>query len=669
MAQNVFQFFVEPSLQELFRDKDTGLPLSNGEIFFWKDKARTEPKPVYAITGAPDDPVYVPLANPLPLTGVGSTSDGFGNDIKIYYNPFDKNGDEELYFIEVFNESGVLQFTRASWPEQINTASDTTLTFVENFYQNSQFLNHLDVPNNGELSLDTTNLAYGGWVFMLPSGYTSNNSVVFERFPDYVENPTVSPRYAARVSSFNPNPAESFKDLVWVNNNVNFLAEKTVSLQFEALSNNGQETNVEVFYQKVYGTGGSATDETFVGSFTVIPTDWAKYTVSFTLSNNLAKTIGPDDDDEIRFIVRFPSDVSFDMSLVNFVLAEGEFEVMDHPDVSHYQSVLNSISSSMQGPDFDNSQEGDVATLGGITTTAVGQTGTPLAAVVWQPAVPVGAIFPYVNAAAPVGFLPCDGSSYDLVGANSSDNFIRLFNIIGTQYGFGENTFISTPGVPNQTLMTASRFGTAIAPNPYTTGLTISITTPGDGSTYQIVTVDTIVAASIPAGSHFQIFAPSGTSSVYWFQINGAGSAPTGFPTSLVKMIALNSTDTAQDVADAIIANTVTQVQTPDLRGMFLRGWDDGRGLDPDAAARLDPTFTNVVGDVLGSVQNDAVQDHQHTTQGFGGSNLISTNGSDTNIVNTDTGLIDPALPVGNEARISTETRAVNTAFIFIIKT
>ena len=38
MAQNVFQFFVEPSLQELFRDKDTGLPLSNGEIFFWKKK-------------------------------------------------------------------------------------------------------------------------------------------------------------------------------------------------------------------------------------------------------------------------------------------------------------------------------------------------------------------------------------------------------------------------------------------------------------------------------------------------------------------------------------------------------------------------------------------------------------------------------------------------------
>lgn len=663
MAQNVFQFFVEPSLQELFRDKDTGLPLSNGQIFFWKDKARTEPKPVYDITGAPDDPVYVPLPNPLPLTGVGSTSDGFGNDIKVYYNPFDENGDEELYFIEVYNESGVLQFTRESWPEQINTESDSTLTFVQNFYQNSQFLNHLDVPNNGLLSLNTTNLAYGGWVFNLPSGFTSQNTVLFERFPDYVENPTVSPRYAVRVSTVNPNPAEAFKDLVWVNNNVNFLAEKTVTLQFEAISNNGLQTNVEVFYQKNYGTGGSAEDETFVGSFTVDAVDWNKYTVSFSISNNLAKTIGPDDDDEIRFIVRFPSDVALDMSLVNFVLAEGEFAVMDHPDVSHYQSILNSISSSMQGPDFDNSQEGDVATLGGITTTATGQTGTPLAAVVWQPAVPVGAIFPYVNAAVPVGFLPCDGTSYDLVGANSSDNFIRLFDIIGTQYGYGEDTFISVNGVANQALMTSSRVGAALAPNAYTTGLTLNITVPGDGTTAQEVSVDTIVASSIPAGSYFEIFSPSGRSSVYWFQINGAGAAPTIFPTSLVKMISLSSTDTAQDVANKIIANTVTQVQTPDLRGMFLRGWDDGRGLDPDAADRLDPTFTNTVGDVLGSVQESAVEDHTHTFLNRSGGNPAGT-GSDFPVP-----AVDAETSGVNGANISTETRAVNTAFIFIIKT
>ena len=124
MAQNVFQFFVEPSLQELFRDKDTGLPLSNGEIYFYRDKARTELKPVYKLSGTPEDPVYEALPNPLSLTGIGSTSDGFSNDIKFYYNPFDESGDVDLYYIEVFNSSGVPQFTREGWPQQIMQATD-----------------------------------------------------------------------------------------------------------------------------------------------------------------------------------------------------------------------------------------------------------------------------------------------------------------------------------------------------------------------------------------------------------------------------------------------------------------------------------------------------------------------------------------------------------------
>jgi hypothetical protein len=49
MAQNIYQFLLEPGLQELYRDKDTGLPLSNGQIIFFKDKARTELKPVYEL--------------------------------------------------------------------------------------------------------------------------------------------------------------------------------------------------------------------------------------------------------------------------------------------------------------------------------------------------------------------------------------------------------------------------------------------------------------------------------------------------------------------------------------------------------------------------------------------------------------------------------------------
>ncbi|MGE4539201.1 MAG: phage tail protein [Desulfovibrio sp.] len=47
----------------------------------------------------------------------------------------------------------------------------------------------------------------------------------------------------------------------------------------------------------------------------------------------------------------------------------------------------------------------------------------------------------------------------------------------------------------------------------------------------------------------------------------------------------------------------------PDLRGLALRGWDHGRGLDPDAALRTG-------GDHVGSTQDDAVKKHNHPLGG-----------------------------------------------------
>jgi len=677
MAQNIYQFFIEPSLQELFRDRLTGLPLDSGYIVFYRDKARTEPKPVYKLSGTPNDPVYEVLPNPLPLTGIGSTSDGLGNDIKIYYNPFDEDGDVDLYYIEVYSNDGVLQFTREGWPQQIDTSSDANLTFIENYYQDSQFLYHFDLPDNGVIPAGqtTTNLSYGGWVFLLPDGFTSVNTVTFNRFPDYVENPTVSPRYYANFSVVNPNPAETFKDFVWVNNNVNFLADKTVTLQLEGISNNGFPTNVEIFYQKVYGDGGSPTDTIFVDTFTIDPTDWAKYTTSFTISSNLAKTIGPNDDDEIRFIVRLPSDLVIDLSFVNFMLVEGQFSVLDHPDVSEYQSKLNALASSIQAPAFDGSNDGDVLTLGGTTTTAVGADGTPLAALIWSPAVPVGSIISYAAEDVPVGYLSCNGLSYDLVGINALDSYVRLFDVIGFSWGTGASTFLATDTGTSQATYTATEKGACIAPNPHMSGLTITVTQPGSPTDQEVSTIDTIAANLIPAGSYYEFFSPDGRSTVWWFEIDNAGSSPESlFPTSLIQKISLQSTDTAEQVVNAIIANTTnTQVRVPDLRGEFLRGWDDGRGLDPDANTRLNYNQSQTIGDVVGSRQSDALQDHSHSE------------GSQYRFLTRDTSIPnDKAAPGGNDYnirqpqttgnitpgfRISTETRPVNAYVQFIIKT
>jgi microcystin-dependent protein len=55
-----------------------------------------------------------------------------------------------------------------------------------------------------------------------------------------------------------------------------------------------------------------------------------------------------------------------------------------------------------------------------------------------------------------------------------------------------------------------------------------------------------------------------------------------------------------------------THFRVPDLRGEFLRGFDNGTGNDPDASSRTG-------GDAVGSSQGQALQRHNHGLQIYGG--------------------------------------------------
>jgi phage-related tail fiber protein len=143
-------------------------------------------------------------------------------------------------------------------------------------------------------------------------------------------------------------------------------------------------------------------------------------------------------------------------------------------------------------------------------------------------------------------------------------------------------------------------------------------------------------------------------------------SAPTGF----IKANGAAVSRTTYSALFAAIGTTFgsgdgsTTFNVPDLRGEFVRGWDDGRGVDS--------------GRSFGSSQTDAITDHTHKVRSEGqssddGANLRNTDGD--NNAPTRTGGFNnyvtgvDALISGSSTTVGTETRPRNVALLACIKT
>lgn len=97
----------------------------------------------------------------------------------------------------------------------------------------------------------------------------------------------------------------------------------------------------------------------------------------------------------------------------------------------------------------------------------------------------------------------------------------------------------------------------------------------------------------------------------------------------------------------------------PDLRGRFLRGWDNGAGVDPDAATRVAAAAGANEGDAVGSVQGDMVGAHNHAALQQSPVNFYAGN------LGSGFSQIVPGL-TGSTG--GSETRPTNVAVSYIIK-
>jgi hypothetical protein len=621
MAINELKLTLARNLQELFRNKTTGAPLRNGVVYFWKDSARTVAKSVYKQTGSPPNYSYIELPNPLTLSSIGSFQDPNSNDdINVYYYPYDEEtgSDIENYFIEVYSEggkaTGVQQWTREGWPNASNAAEDAQL--VENFIPNGQFLVHNDIPATdtteaGEITEASTIIAQGGWSFDRPETSSAKDFVTFEEI-EYTVNPTGNPRFAARIVCEMANAGDTYKDLRVKFNDVNKFASTTEQYTFAltAQSNNSSSVTASAVLIKNYGTGGSGSDETVLGTLTIE----SGYTIiqpeAFVFGSNSGETITADSN--VQLAIRFPTNAIYDISLTDFILTPNAVAIAEFPATPDADFKRDSIFGWVDLPNPDGSQLylKPVLTRYGMTwdDSEIGE-----AVLETQLSEYVDSLHPTTNK------MLADGNKY--LTSDYSDlgiPFSRIFNkwfddTAGVNvpiYGTGSDYFTCAfSGSGNQLIISNNEAGSVTDAADVSTTFTISNVHQGDAgyickaylvsaSNMNIQNLNAGVVTAISAGtSGFAVatlqagtsvlpnisgmipIAAAGLAGLYftfsvyngvdvplycWFTVDGAGADPA--PGGLGIRVNLLSTDSAAIVAQKIQTSLngweVTSIQT-----------------------------------------------------------------------------------------------------------
>jgi len=156
----------------------------------------------------------------------------------------------------------------------------------------------------------------------------------------------------------------------------------------------------------------------------------------------------------------------------------------------------------------------------------------------------------------------------------------------------------------------------------------------------QITDLSSLISQGIPSGA-LQVFAMS-VAPTGWLKSDGSAVSRTTYADLFT---AIGTTFGSGDGS--------TTFNLPDLRGEFVRGWDDGRGVD--------------TGRGFGTSQTDEFKSHTHTGTNPGGTTWLSRyaeyggNWPTEKVGNTRTGSTD--------ATGGTETRPRNIALLYCIKT
>ena len=261
------------------------------------------------------------------------------------------------------------------------------------------------------------------------------------------------------------------------------------------------------------------------------------------------------------------------------------------------------------------------------------------------------------------------GSAIVISGTNIADNSISSTKILDLEVKTADiNNLAVTTGKIADDAVTADKLAnsinSAIAAN---TAKVTNATHTGDvtGSTALTIADGAVTQAKLNSAllTALQTNFSNPVGTVIWF----AGTKP---PVGYLKCDGRainngNTTFTDQDINNATIGTidtsalyAIVSANVPDLRGEFIRGWDDGKGVDSGRGMRTG--------------QLDSVQDHQHE---FGADDQVASQGGYTNVgtfsydATSNTSGGGQRLRTKNQTgRTAAETRPRNVSLLACIK-
>lgn len=336
------------SLQEYLADKNTGLPLSNGVVTFYRDNSRSVFKNVYYQTGTFGAYTYTALPNPLTLNAAGQVVDDDGNITKIFYYPYDNNSipNSQPYYITIDDEDAARQYTLENFPFVAPTSGTNNPTF-RNLLTNSTFWR-----NVGSLSSATINATSSPNIIIAPGDHdgwtngdirfikninTATDTITFSKMPTSVTFANdVAPEYFLNFQCTGATTGETTKCIqIPIQLHLLNLNNQTITITFWAQSVSGSNTLIANIYQFAGSDQAGSSQTLTAQTFSNITTSWVKYSITYTLPSVATIPVSATGDDGYYLQIQLPTNTTTNINLtkpcvyIGTVVPGNEFQTYD----------------------------------------------------------------------------------------------------------------------------------------------------------------------------------------------------------------------------------------------------------------------------------------------------------------------------------------------------